>query len=369
MTPERGIHSDLPIPPGEYLEEVVEALGMTKGELARRMVRPASKLSPIFKGTKAITPDTALQLEKVVGVPAHVWLGLEAEYRLTLARRQEAAEEKRLKREVGLLQPFRYADLVKAKAVAKRTKPVEKVRELQLFFGVASLTAVPEVRRYQHAFRQCASRKRGRSPEALAAWLRLGEQRGRGIACGPFNKAGLRQALDDIRVMTQQVPKVFLRRLGDVLAKAGVAPVLCAPFAGAEAHGATFWLLRDKAVLMLSTSGPWADVFWFRLFHGLGHILLHSRNEVIVEGEHPDHSGQDREESADRFAWDALIPPVAYRSFAAAGKYRPDSIRAFAKQIGIDPGIVVGRLHDEKRLDQAWCNELRTRYVWPKEVA
>ncbi|MBI4720689.1 MAG: HigA family addiction module antidote protein, partial [Chitinivibrionia bacterium] len=93
MTTEMAIHSDLAIPPGEYLEEVIDELGMTKDELATRMARPASKLSPIFKGDKAITPDTALQLEKVVGVPAHIWLGLESEYRLTLARQQAAGEQ------------------------------------------------------------------------------------------------------------------------------------------------------------------------------------------------------------------------------------------------------------------------------------
>ena len=97
MMTETAIHSDLPIPPGEYLEEIIGELGMTKDELAQRMNRPASKLSSIFKGQKAITPDTALQLEKVVGVPAHVWTGLEAEYRLTLARIQAESEQESLK--------------------------------------------------------------------------------------------------------------------------------------------------------------------------------------------------------------------------------------------------------------------------------
>jgi addiction module HigA family antidote len=84
MKTDQAIYSDMPIPPGEYLEEVLDELGMTKDELAKRMNRPAPKLSAIFKGEKAITPDTALQLEKVVGVPAHIWTGLESEYRLTL---------------------------------------------------------------------------------------------------------------------------------------------------------------------------------------------------------------------------------------------------------------------------------------------
>ena len=66
----QDFHSDMAVPPGEYLEEVIAELGMTKDELSKRLNRPAPKLSAIFKGEKAITPDTALQLQKVVGVPA-----------------------------------------------------------------------------------------------------------------------------------------------------------------------------------------------------------------------------------------------------------------------------------------------------------
>jgi HTH-type transcriptional regulator/antitoxin HigA len=86
---DRSVNSDLAVPPGEYLEEVLEELCMTNNELAKRMDRPAPKLSTIFKGEKAITPDTVLRLERVVGVPAHIWIGLESEYRLALARTEE----------------------------------------------------------------------------------------------------------------------------------------------------------------------------------------------------------------------------------------------------------------------------------------
>lgn len=91
MTPEQKLHSDLAVPPGEYLEEVIGELEMTKDELSRRMGLRATELRLIFKGTKALTPDTAMQLEKVVGVPANIWLGLESEYRLALDREVEEA--------------------------------------------------------------------------------------------------------------------------------------------------------------------------------------------------------------------------------------------------------------------------------------
>ena len=86
MRPDQPLASDLPIPPGEFLLEVLEDRGMSTDELALHLQRPVSELSQIYSGAEAITADTALQLELVLGVPAHIWTGLEAQYRLGLAR-------------------------------------------------------------------------------------------------------------------------------------------------------------------------------------------------------------------------------------------------------------------------------------------
>ena len=91
---DQSIMSDLAIPPGEYLEEVLEELGLNQAEVARRMGRPPQAVNEIIKGEKAITPETSIQLEKVLGVPAYIWVGLEAEYRLIRASQIEAAEAK-----------------------------------------------------------------------------------------------------------------------------------------------------------------------------------------------------------------------------------------------------------------------------------
>jgi HTH-type transcriptional regulator/antitoxin HigA len=82
--------SDLAIPPGEYLEEVLDELKITQSDLAKRMGRPAQAISEIVKGIKAITPETAIQLEQVLDVPAQLWTNLEAEFRLILAKQRAA---------------------------------------------------------------------------------------------------------------------------------------------------------------------------------------------------------------------------------------------------------------------------------------
>ena len=141
MATKGGIHSNLAIPPGEYLEEVLDELGMTKEELARRMDRPATKLSAIFKGEKTVTPDTALRLEKVLGVPAHIWTGLEAEYRLTQAREEVARREGNLTKEAKLVSKYPYKDLVKAGEIEDHRKQTERAKALQSYLGVMSLAS------------------------------------------------------------------------------------------------------------------------------------------------------------------------------------------------------------------------------------
>ena len=70
---------------------------------------------------------------------------------------------------------------------ANKTQPTEKVRELHRFFGVTALETVTQLKRYQAAFRFGKKAKKGRSPEAIAAWLRVGELKAQKRYCVPFN--------------------------------------------------------------------------------------------------------------------------------------------------------------------------------------
>jgi addiction module HigA family antidote len=77
------------VPPGETLEETLETLGMSLQELAELIGLSVTTINEIIQGKTAITTDTALQLEKVIGVSADFWLRLEQQYRETLARLYE----------------------------------------------------------------------------------------------------------------------------------------------------------------------------------------------------------------------------------------------------------------------------------------
>ena len=83
------VYSDMPIPPGDVLREELDARRMTQKELATRLGRPIQAINEIIKGKKAITPETAIGLEKALGIDARFWTNLEADYRLALARNLE----------------------------------------------------------------------------------------------------------------------------------------------------------------------------------------------------------------------------------------------------------------------------------------
>ena len=86
MTTNQSIQTDAVIPPGEHLDETLEALGMTQKALAEAMGRPPQMVSELIRGKKELTAETALDLERVLGIPAYLWVALEGSYRLALAR-------------------------------------------------------------------------------------------------------------------------------------------------------------------------------------------------------------------------------------------------------------------------------------------
>src|ERR1039458_5136150 len=101
---------DWTVAPGEILLEALEDRGMSQSELARRMGRPTKTINEIVNGKAAITPDTAIQLERTLGISASFWNNLEVMYREQLARQRSQQE---LEANAGWADRFPIKDLVR----------------------------------------------------------------------------------------------------------------------------------------------------------------------------------------------------------------------------------------------------------------
>ena len=83
-----------PTHPGEMLlEEFLRPLGISQSAFAVRLGVSFPRLNEIIRGKRAVTPDTALRLARVLGMPADFWLGLQTDWDLWHAMRSEKAQE------------------------------------------------------------------------------------------------------------------------------------------------------------------------------------------------------------------------------------------------------------------------------------
>ena len=105
---------DYAVPPGWIIEERLVAQGISHAELARRCGRSAKLINEIISGKAPIAPKTALQFEKVMGLDASIWLGIEADYRL---HRERQAEARTTEESVAWARTFPVRELTKRNAI------------------------------------------------------------------------------------------------------------------------------------------------------------------------------------------------------------------------------------------------------------
>jgi HTH-type transcriptional regulator/antitoxin HigA len=365
MTDPTAFAPDWLSPPGDTIDDLLEELGWSKAEFAERTGFTAKHVNELVKGRVPITADAAERLSLVLGSTPGFWLVRDAQYQAALERRRaiESASE-----EAGWLNELPLAWMRKHGWVEPLRNKGAQVLECLRFFGVASVDAW----RVQYAtpltaFR--ASETHEKRIGAIAAWLRKGEIETSKIECQMFDKGGLRARLAEIRTLTTEPdPDVFMPRLVKICASNGVSVAFVPAPNGCPVSGATRWLTPNKAMLLLSMRHRSNDHLWFTVFHEIAHLLLHGKKMLFIEG--VDGLDHDLEREADAFAGKILISDDDAHRLAklAKGNVAKAKIIEFAGEIGIAPGIVVGRLQRERWIPWSYMNGLKTRYEWTNET-
>lgn len=172
-----------------------------------------------------------------------------------------------------------------------------------------------------------------------------------------YDKKKFEEAVEYALTLTT-AHKDFYPLLKKAFADAGVIFVVLPNLPGAGINGATK-RVGQNVMLMVNDRRFYSDTFWFTLFHEIGHIINGDYGITFEE----EHDGQ--EDAADKYAQDKLIPPDAYEAFLKNQQYGERAIRAFAQSIGRDPGIVLGRLQNDKKVaftNAALSKALRHKY-------
>lgn len=342
------------IPPGETIKEQLEARRMTQKEFALRMDMSEKHISQLINGEVRLTPNTAIRLESVIGLSASFWLNLEAYYE---TQKQKADAENELDADIELAKKMPYAEIACLGWIDSAKKITDKVKNLRRFFEVAHLGVIERLKIPGIAYRMVG--ENDKSDYVLAVWAQKARLLAREVDVSPINIQGLKRILSEVRKLTIREPSEIEVPLKKYYGDCGIALVFLPHLKGSFLQGASF-LDGKKIVLALTLRGVYADKFWFSLFHETGHIIEGHINKSYG-------ADKDDEAQANKFAQDILIPPEIYAEFLSQKDFTRTSVEKFAAEVGIDAGIVVGRLQSDGEIDFSQLNELKRHYSFRED--
>lgn len=354
-SPRYDPRADAPVPPGETIREILDERAISQVDFAVRLGKSEKFVSQMINGKATVSCATAIDLERVLGVPAAFWNNAEAAYRDALARVRDDAEYR---------EQAEWAASFPVKAMEAQcwiARDANTADELLGFFGVSSIDAY---RTYWSSDKRLAARmSTAYSPEtpAIAAWLRAGERAAESVRTAPYDEQAFRRALAELRAATRLSPAAWQPQVREQCAAAGVAVVLVPDLPKTRMHAASWWVSRSRAVIELGLRYKTDDQIWFSLFHEAGHLLLDDRSRSSISDLADDPASERR---ADGFAADTLIPPADYAALRAAGRPTRADVIAFAERIGVAPSIVVGRLQKDGAIPRDWMNDLKIKLDW-----
>lgn len=341
--------------PGDTIADVMHERGLSVAQLAKQLRSTSEGVTALLEGRATITISIARRLEGAIGASVEFWMTRDLHYRENAARFQDDEEE--------WLAALPVGDMIKFGWIRPVPQPSEEVAACLRFFGVPDIPSWWE--NYGTINRMVAYRTSASfdsSPTAVAAWLRQGEIESHSIDCKAWNSDRFRRSLRLIRGLTRDKdPQRFLPKLKQYCAESGVAVSIVRAPSRCRASGATRFLTREKALLLLSFRYLTDDHFWFSFFHEAGHLLLHGEDGFFLEGI---VEAREREETeANEFAARALVPAELRSAMLdLPARYR-DVIR-FATRAGISPGIVVGQLQFYKKIGPEELNRVKRTFAW-----
>ena len=330
-------------PPGRVIGEELEARNWTQRDLAEIMGRPSQTINEIIKGTKQITPETALELSAAFGTSAEFWTNLETSYRLFVARKQNQDEPIARKSKIYDMAPI--AEMMKLGWLTKTKSVDELEQQICTFFDVSQVDEQPKL-----ALNFRYSQHREPNVNAQLAWAKRVENLARQQKVGIYDRQKLVRAIP--KLVKLSVEPVNVVRVPEVLMGLGVRFVIVPHLSKTFLDVAALHLDDDmsRPVIALTLRYNRIDNFWFTLMHEIAHIVL--EHEGLILDNLDDGDVDEKEREANEMARDWLLAPSDYDRFIeeTGSSFSDANIKNFAMKVMIHPGIIVGRLRKEEKV-------------------
>ncbi|MBW4688851.1 MAG: HigA family addiction module antidote protein [Komarekiella atlantica HA4396-MV6] len=324
--------------PGRILSRELEARGWTQKDLAEIMGRPIQTINEIIRGSKQITPETAIELSQALGTSPEFWTNLEAKYRLHLAKQEKKEQDIARKSRLYTIAPV--SELIKNQWIQKTDSIDDLEQQVCKFLGIPSLDESPQL---AVNFR-CSQHQ---EPEIISqiAWVKRVDNLAKQKTIGSFDHRKLEAAIPEILACAEQAESIV--RIPKLLTDLGVHFVIVPHLSKTYLDGAAFYLNKNPLVA-LTLRYDRIDSFWFTLMHELAHIVAGHQGIYLDNLDALEDNDEEREANQKAANW--LIKPQALQDFVCTTQkyFSRQVIEEFAHTQRRHPGIILGRLqHNE----------------------
>lgn len=339
--------------PGYYIKEIVDESGLTQEDFAKRLDTTPKNLSLLIRGEQNLSIDIAMKLSRMMGTSVSYWLNLQNAYDALIAEFKSDEEFSQEKIIFSIIDYKYFREHFNLPNLPRKID--EQIVQVRNLLKVATLTVFKK-RDMAVSFRSAT----GEMSEANVVKANIMVQLATNIALGTdapkFNKVLFEEAVKYALTLTRD-HSTFYPLIKDAFYKAGVILVILPNISGSKINGATK-KIGNNIMLMVNDRRLNSDTFWFTLFHEIGHIMNGDYGISF------DSETGEQEDIADKYAEDMLIPPEQYKCFIEKNRFDAQAIRMFARKIDRDPGIVLGRLLNDRKVDyDDWTlKQLRHKY-------
>lgn len=350
--------------PGYYIKDIIEENNWTQEEFAFRMETTPKTVSKLVRGEINLSDDLCIKLSNMFGTSVDVWSNLQKNYDNVLMEEEKARLLEEQKKKLKLIN---YNFLVETGIVEFTRNFQEKIKNIFSAFSISNLDYFFNQGKFEN-YRIGDSRTTEEKLVSSKLWLEVALLSGKKQEVSNFDKKLLQEKIPEIRALTLLEMNEALVKLKEIFSECGVSFVLQKHLPNSIINGAVKWETRDKVILAMSDRKKFTDVFWFSLFHEIKHVLQEKRKKIILneekysDEEELDKLNENLEKEADDYAKEKLISETDFQNFLFMYDFSEESIKKFANEIGIHPGILVGRLQIEGHIPYSRCNNLRTKF-------
>jgi len=340
-----------PFPPGEYIQEELDARGWGQEDFAQVLNMSRRQIANLLAGESALTPDVAVAIGQAFNQDPATWMNLQVAYELALAAQKDRGTAKRAA----------IFNKIPVREARKRCwiPDVDNTDDLEVavcrFLRINSIDEEPPL--------SIAARKStnyGYENSAQVAWYMRALALAELAPASTYSNSNLESGIPELLELARNPEDA--RRIPKVLGDIGVRLVLIQHLAKTKIEGAAMWLDSNSPVVALSLRYDRIDNLWFNLLHELVHIKHRHASAIDTDAEMTDSGLPPEEVTANTEAAGYLIPEAKLTSFIKRMRplYYQTRIIQFAQSLGIHPGIVVGQLHKRNELKPSQLRKLLT---------